>query len=264
MSNRTDPPDWLDELYQQDNAAEPPPALDKLIRAAARDTAQPWYRQTGKLAAAASVMLAAGVVTLWLNEPELRQQVPVDDRSISSGESIVVTDSDHRPAAAPAAEHAAATASPDTIQFKRQLDELRAVAPPQQEVQVADTPDQRIGQPKAQANHIAAAPLPLGAAASAVEVTDTAADLTADDGLCDQAANKTGDGSRQEGQGYGICTQDGELNLAHADCTNLYPLQNKGVVSLEKSGALLLGEDGSTWQLSCSNGEWLLTRASQQ
>jgi len=74
MPGRTDPTDWLDELYSSGPAEEPPADLDDTIRRAAaaavagprgQNAGRPWYRRPARLAGlamAATVALAVGVL----------------------------------------------------------------------------------------------------------------------------------------------------------------------------------------------------------
>ena len=73
MSGKTDPPDWLDELYQEGSNEGPPASVDAGIRAAARgqSSARPWYRQARSLASAATIVLGLGVTALWMGEADV-------------------------------------------------------------------------------------------------------------------------------------------------------------------------------------------------
>ena len=103
-SDRTDQPDWLDELYQRGDGDEPGPELDDRIRNAARDAvsspgrATPWYLRARTLASAATIVLAAGVVMMWSSNPDLQ-------RAGEPSEAIV-------PMQAPAAAEEAPSSSP--------------------------------------------------------------------------------------------------------------------------------------------------------
>jgi len=75
MSGRTEPPDWLDELYQEGHHDGPPASVDASIRAAARgqSSARPWYLRARSLASAATIILGLGITALWLGEADLAE-----------------------------------------------------------------------------------------------------------------------------------------------------------------------------------------------
>ena len=75
MSGRTEPPDWLDELYQEGSNEGPPASVDARIGAAARGqlSARPWYLRARSLASAATIILGLGITALWMSEPDLAE-----------------------------------------------------------------------------------------------------------------------------------------------------------------------------------------------
>jgi hypothetical protein len=83
MSDKPDRPDWLDELYQDNNSDLPPKNLDASIRTAARHAhgRRAWYQRTGALASVATMALVLGIVTVWLDAPQDYATVAVEPAS---------------------------------------------------------------------------------------------------------------------------------------------------------------------------------------
>lgn len=262
MSGRTDPPDWLDELYQQDNAENPPASLDDALRSAAREPLQPWYRQPSRLATAATLILATGIVTLWLNEPELTRPSPAS----AAVETTVRADSDESPTRTAAAQRADSSAGGNAqlrkiAEAATQQEDLEQSLPPQESQLEADRSLRSSNELRSLSAKREAAGLTLKDMASAAPVQPAASPQAA---AAPPPCNTTSSIRLADEQSYSICEQAGETTIAHADCASPYPLQGRHITKNADGSALLLTDKDRSWLLSCTNGEWLLSPLSEQ
>jgi len=273
MSGRTDPPDWLDELYQQDSADMPPPALDNSIRDAAHAAVKPWYRHSRKLATAATLILAAGITTLWLNNPQLESAASVEVADETAAETVAPARQDAAPAA-PATTQPGRTEVHRIAQAKSRPDQLAEV-PQKRALRAREPSAQREpSAPEVDALDSDQETSPLAASKPAdqpaLNTTERAsaaesgfgrdAVSVADAPDCDSLTLI----SAQEGQFYGVCQRGNEVVVTHPDCADPYPLLDRTLAEADEGSALLISEEDESWRLSCRDGLWHLDPVSQQ
>jgi len=274
MSGRTDPPDWLDELYQQDTDEMPPAALDEQIRSAARRPLTPWYRQPARLATAATLLLAAGMTTLWLSNPQLQQtsapQVTVISNPVTVVDEITVntrqqaaapapaTSSDDAGAAESAAPLQSTSAAENTGLSPRQAESENAALTDRPTVLefAAEPADADLATPDS-------AGLDFQAAGSTARRASLAAKTeTADESEVHLSCRQLPETSADAVAPYQLCDRDGELFVRHADCEKDYPLTRGSSTNVAAADTLRLTTDQGAALLRCSQGQWQLTDVS--
>lgn len=282
MSGRTEPPDWLDELYQEDNNEGPPASVDAHIRAAARGqlSARPWYLRARSLASAATIILGLGITALWMSEPDLAER------------------------AAPSTHQASAELKEAVQPKKRQLqtpasDELREEAAIDSSIQTSTPPAAAPAEPSFQAEtaitavdsepeapNLSVSRSPIASTAefdpggaSGVEVARRA---TAQSPLADRDLTKSADLAAPNGMAgslqpencatltlidvgamepYALCRLgNDQLRIHHPDCPQAFELSDQTVTGDRDARLLIIVDHEERGQLTCNpeTGLWML------
>jgi hypothetical protein len=274
MPGRTDPTDWLDELYSSGPEEEPPTDLDDTIRRAAADAvagphrqniARTWYRRPARLAGiamAATVVLAVGVLLVSRAPgPDGTLVVRPEKAETAAARGAAV------PAQAPPAEQIVASAA--RASADRQIDEAatgtrpppHTLAPRKlQQVDTADAGLERVPAAARSAEIAQAAPEPADAGAPAL----TLEDLTPPEqspfsslvpGAEDCARSEFFDSG--DSNPYALCTHaNGSRDLRHADCGTPYPIPDGAVVEASDDAVVVTHGDAVT-SISCHDGSWM-------
>lgn len=275
MPSRTDPPDWLDELYSSGPAEEPPQELDEAIRGAAADAVAPhrpkpgpgWIRQPARLAGlamAAAVVLAIGVLLL----SRVPRPQEAGELRLAKTEAAATSRNAASPEPAAPPEQAVVTASRAIAD--RQSDEAAQISP-SRPVKLVRSPGPEVGAanaalepPKALSRSLDVAQASPPPAASAGARALTIEDLTPSErssisslepGAEDCAKSEFFDSGGSDP--YALCThEDGTRDLRHADCRTPYPIPDAAVVQATDD-AVAVTHDGAVTTVSCHVGAWL-------
>jgi len=293
MSGRTEPPDWLDELYQEDNNEGPPASVDARIRAAAHGqlSARPWYLRARSLASAATIILGLGITALWMSEPDLAEL---------AAPSTQGTSAELREAVQPKKRQLQTSAS-DVLREEDEIDasvsSIQASTPPPQAAAPAELKFQSetanaAADSEPEAANLSAARSPLASTAdfdlSAGGGTEVARRATARSPMTDSDLTKAADlseireapasralpGSLQPDNcatltlidvgtatPYALCRlQDNQLRIHHPSCPLAFELSDQTINGDLGARSLIIVDQEERSQLTCNpeTGTWML------
>lgn len=287
-SDRTDPPDWLDELYQQAEGDGPGAELDASIRSAARDAvggsgrATSWYLRARTLASAATIVLAAGVVMLWSSNPDLQRAGEPSQEVLPT--SLPATAAEAPSPGTPASEPSAR--SKPAMKARLVAETEADVVPPadvEDQAGLAEEIEAARRQLRFEFDQLADAgsAMRLNSDAPAAEsLTDSSTrevravssnlltrerpEIALPSGLLSQQCESAGlidVGARAP---YGMCRQPEQTSIHHADCPTPYLLDDETVAVDRDSRSLLLTSGAASWLLACDENGWQRTQLTRE
>jgi hypothetical protein len=282
-SDNTDQPDWLDELYQQNEGDEPGAELDARIRNAARDAVRsssrstPWYLRTRTLASAATIVLAAGVVMMWSGNPDLHQAGAPSQTSLPMQAPATVADapSPSAPATEPLDQpkpamkaRLVAEAEEDALPQARLEEHAGVIEELEAARQQLDYDSQRFADASA-ARPTSSTPATETLGDSSMRevravgpsfLTRERPEIALPSGLLSQQCESAGLIDVGAAAPYGMCRQPEQTSIHHADCPTPYLLDGETVAVDRDSQSLLLTADAASWKLVCNEDGWQRTQ----
>ncbi len=238
MSDKSDRPDWLDELYQADNNESPPAKLDASIRAAAREAhgVRPWYRRTRTLASVATLAMALGITTLWLGSNENPATLAVTPAPEPIQESL--------------ADNAVLVSDAEAAEVPTVAKDLPA-SPAAGRAQLLQKSAARTSTQRFE------------------DTTDAAREIGSIAFSAEQRSNLSSESCTTltlidvgESKPYAVCYQQDQSNLvSHPDCSLPYSEATAVAATEAQTGGLIVVVDGQRTRLSCDpeTDSWVAT-----
>lgn len=276
MSGKTDPPDWLDELYQEGNSDGPSASVDASIRAAARgqSSARPWYLRTRSLASAATIILGLGITALWMNEPDLAELAAPSAQQIPAESKVADQPKKQRLQTINQADlHEQESIGRSQLSVEKSL--LPAAEPERQELQLSfdtanatedseTTEDSLSAARSSFTNTAGLARSPRPQLEEAEHDAAMAADLMELPRMPDSL--KPGDCETltlidvATTTPYGLCRQHDQLRVYHPSCAQGFELSEQTVTGDRDARSLIIVDNDERSHLTCNpqTGRWLL------